>query len=220
MRIRSAITAQKVTTAADRLQALRVIDQVYRREKRWIGSAAAEIPADPAAVHDRSWFIARVGGRAAGVIRLVYDPPLELPAACGMSLESGVDLARLQQGGRFVEVGRFMIRPRHRRNVRVVLSLMRAATLDAVERGYTHFLTDVFENDPHSPLGFHTRVLGFERIGTHQWGELSCSSRRVILVLDIAKAYQRIKQRQDRLWKEIGEGVRELMEGRRLATSA
>jgi hypothetical protein len=34
--------------------------------------------------------------------------------------------------------------------------------------------------------------LGFERIGTHRHGELACASSRSILILDIARAYQRL----------------------------
>ena len=49
----------------------------------------------------------------------------------------------------------------HRSNVLVAAALMRAATEEMVTRGYTHVITDVFEDDTHSPLGFHTRVMGF-----------------------------------------------------------
>jgi hypothetical protein len=38
-------------------------------------------------------------------------------------------------------------------------ALMRAATKEMVARGYTHVITDVFEDDVHSPLGFHTRAV-------------------------------------------------------------
>jgi hypothetical protein len=66
-------------------------------------------------------------------------------------------------------------------------------------------------------LGFHTRVLGFERIGSHRTGELACASVRILLILDIARAYLRLKRRQDKVWKELGGSVREVMEGRLLA---
>jgi len=32
-------------------------------------------------------------------------------------------------------------------------------------RGYTQLITDVFENDPHSPLGFHSRRRRFQAGG-------------------------------------------------------
>jgi hypothetical protein len=226
MRLRSAVTARRVVGSADRDKALAVIEAVYRREKRWIADASAELP--PAVGDggdadgtlegtDRSWFLVTVNGRPAGVIRLVYDPPLELPAELGVTLEPHVDLEGLKRRGRFVDIGRFMIVPRYRRNIRVALRLMRAAIVEVVERGYTHFLTSVFADDPHSPLGFHTRVLGFERIGSHRTGELACASVRILLILDIARAYQRLKRRQNLVWKELAVSVRETME-RRLLT--
>ncbi len=218
--MRSAITAQKIVKPDVRERALSVIEAVYLQEKQWIRDPHSEIPADAAERQDQSWFMVSADGEPAGVIRLVYDPPLEMPAEYGVILDPDVDLDGLKRGGRFVDIGRFMIVPRYRRNIRVVMKLMRAAIEEVVARGYTHFLTDVFENDPHSPLQFHTRVLGFERIGTHRHGELACASARIILILDIARAYQRLKKRENKIWKELGEGVRDVMEGRLLAPTA
>lgn len=214
------VQARKVLMPADRAQALTVIESVYLQEKQWIRDPLSEIPADVADRRDQSWFLVTADGVPAGVIRLVYDPPLEMPAEYGVSLEPSIDLAALQRHGRFVDIGRFMIIPRYRRNIRVVLKLMRAAIIEVVSRGYTHFLTDVFEDDPHSPLRFHTQVLGFERIGTHRHGELACASSRTILILDIARAYQRLKKRENKVFKELGEGVRDVLEPRLLAPSA
>ena len=115
-----------------------------------------------------------------------------------------------------VEIGRFMIRPEFRKNIRVALKLMQAGIREVVERGYTHFLTDVFESDPNSPLHFHTKILGFEVIGSHLHGELNCSSTRIILTLDILKAYQRLKERKNRFYQEITAGIQDLLE-RKLA---
>jgi|SRR5580693_7410365 hypothetical protein len=215
-RARSRITARRVATEEDRKLALQVVEKVYRREKRWISDAEAEIPLDAGCRTDRSWFLVLAGSRPAGVIRLVYDPSLELPAEYGVTFEPGVDPAALGRRGRFVEIGRFMIAPRYRRHIRIAMKLLRSAIVEVVERGYTHFLTDVFEHDPHSPLGFHTRVLGFERIGSHSTGELTCASRRIILLLDIARAYQRLEQRRNMVWRELGAGMSELMERRLL----
>ncbi len=212
MRLSNAVVAGKVLSSADREQALAVIETVYRREKQWIADVGAEVPPDTASLAHRSWFLATVDGRPAGVIRLVYDPPLALPAELGVTLEPGVDLDGLQRTGRFVDIGRFMIVPRYRRNIRVALRLMRAALVEVVARGYTHFLTSVFADDPHSPIGFHTRVLGFERIGSHRTGELTCASARILLILDIARAYRRLRRRRNRVFKELGESVREAME--------
>ncbi len=211
--MRCPVTIDKVLDSASRAAALQVFEQVYLQEKRWIRDVESEIPADlgnrgtgPA---DRSWYVAMIDGQPAGAIRLAYDPDLELPADYGVTLEPGVDLARLRASGRFVDIGRFMIVPRHRRNARVALELMQAAIGEVVDRGYTHFLTDVFESDPHSPLGFHTRVLGFERIGTHRRGELACESVRVLLILDIARAYRRLKERGNRIFRQVAAGLDE-----------
>lgn len=218
--IRSVIAARKVAGAADREKALSVIEAVYRQEKKWIADAASEVPPDAGSMPDRSWFLVTVNGKPAGVIRLVYDPPLTLPAEMGLTFEAGIDVESLRRRGSFVDIGRFMIVPRYRRNIRVALRLMRVAIVEVVERGYTHFLTSVFADDPHSPLGFHTRVLGFERIGSHRTGELSCASIRILLILDIARAYQRMKVKRNRVFKELGESVRHVMEGPRLARRA
>ncbi|MDP9121091.1 MAG: GNAT family N-acetyltransferase [Acidobacteriota bacterium] len=215
--MRSAIAAKRVVSSVDRESALQVVEAVYRHEKRWLDDTAAEMPLDLTAPDGRSWFLVTVGGKAAGVIRLVYDPSLEVPAEYGVTLEPDVDIEGLKQRGRFVDVGRLMIIPRYRRNVRVVLELMRAASVEVVERGYTHFLTTVFADDPHSPLGFHTRVLGFERIGTHSRGELACASVRILLILDIGRAYQRLKERRNRVLQDLGLGIRDVMERRLLA---
>jgi hypothetical protein len=214
------ITVRKIQSAADRKRGLAVVEAVYLTEKQWIDSAGTEIPADAATRRDQSWFLVSVGDEPAGVIRLVFDPRLEMPAEYGVTLEPEVDFEGLKRHGRFVDIGRFMIVPRYRRNTRVVMKLMRGAILEVVDRGYTHFVTDVFENDPHSPLRFHTHVLGFERIGTHRQGELACSSTRIILILDIVRAYHRLKLRGNRVWRELGVGLRDLIEARRLAPIA
>lgn len=215
MSLRS-VRTEKVLTAEARERALLVVDAVYLREKRWIdpASLAAELPDDLAGTAGVSWFLVTAGDEPAGLVRLVYDPPLEMPADHEVTLDPGLDVAALRRHGRFADVGRLMILPRHRRRIAVVLSLMKAAAREAVERGYTHFITDVFEDDPHSPLAFHTRVLGFERIGSHRFGELRCRSRRIILMLDLARAYERLRHKKNRVLREFCDGVRDAFEGR------
>jgi hypothetical protein len=75
-------------------------------------------------------------------------------------------------------------------------------------------VTDVFEGDPHSPYEFHTRVLGFEEIGFHTHGELKTDRRRIILVLDIDRAYIRMRARGGRFYRTFTEGYRDLLEAR------
>ena len=214
----SSVAVSKVITSGDRSDAMSVIDEVFVREKRWIDGSQEQIPESQGSDGRYSWLIARVGGMPAGVMRLLYDPPLDLPEACQVSLEPGVDLEQVKSSGRFAEIGRFMILPRFRRQHLVALRLMRAATAEVVGRGYTHFITDVFEGEVHSPLNFHTRVLGFEVIGRHLFGELNCSSTRIILTLDILKLYNRVKDSRSRIYQELLEGFR-TSSGNRLSVS-
>jgi len=204
----SLITVSKVLSSRDRLDALSVIEEVFVREKQWMQEIEEQIPHELAGNQQFSWFLARVGGKPAGIMRLYYDPSLELPESCQARFEPGIDLETLKAAGQYAEIGRFMIRPQYRRQYRVALRLMRAATAEVVERGYTHFITDVFKGEEHSPLNFHTRVLGFEVIGSHLFGELNCSSTRIILTLDILKLYNRIKDSRSRLYQELAEGLR------------
>ncbi|TCL70106.1 acetyltransferase (GNAT) family protein [Hydrogenispora ethanolica] len=206
------ITTLKVCDETTRSQALQVIEQVYLKEKQWIRLPENEIPHNIGESAQYSWFLALVNQKPAGVIRLVYDPSLEFPPELEVTLDAGVDLDRMARECRVADIGRFMIAPEFRKNIRVVLKLMRAAIQEVVERGYTHFLTDVFESDPNSPLHFHTKILGFERIGSHLRGELNCSSTRIILTLDILKAYQRLRERKDKIYLEVTEGIRELLD--------
>jgi hypothetical protein len=201
------VVAGRVVDAASRADGLAVLAEVYAAEKGWLERVDGEIPPDPAADSRQSWFLARRGGEPAGLLRVAYDPPLELPAEAEVELDSGVDLETLARAGRFVEIGRLTVRPRFRRQPSVVLGLIRAAVAEIRRRGYTHLLTAVFEDDPHSPYGFHTRVLGFERIGTHRRGELRCASRRILLVLDLERAARRLSRGANRMARLVGEAL-------------
>ncbi len=202
----------KVLDATTRADALHVVEEVYRREKNWIRCADHEIPADIDPHGPYSWFLATVNDRPAGVLRLFYDPPLELPPEFQVSLRQDVDLKQMAQTGRFVEIGRFMILPEYRKKMLVAIRLMGIAVREVVERNYTHFITDVFQGEPHSPLQFHTRILGFEVIGSHLHGELQCSLTRIILTLDILKAYQRLREKKNRLYWTLTDGIRTVLD--------
>lgn len=197
----------RVSDEVTRAAALAVVREVYLEEKGWIEAVQREIPEEDLSAVDRSWLLAWCGGVPAGVVRLAYDPALDLPASLGVELDAGIDLAALASSGRFVEVGRLMIARAYRSRTEVVLSLMRAAVAEVVERGYSHLLTAVFEDDPHSPYGFHTRILGFEKIGSHRFGELACSSRRILLVLDLARAIERLRDSRTSLARKLARGL-------------
>jgi hypothetical protein len=148
-------------------------------------------------------------------VRPTSDPVLDLSESCHIRFVPGIDLDVIKAAGRYVEIGRFMILPEFRRQYRVALRLMRAATAEVVERNYTHFITDVFDGEEHSPLNFHTRVLGFEVVGSHLFGELNCNSTRIILTLDILKLYNRVKDSRSRIYHELTDGLRGLYERKR-----
>lgn len=213
------IKTSKILDSETRAQAFEVIEQVYLKEKKWISSVEAEIPVDIASSTKYSWFLAIVNDRPAGVLRLYYDPPLEFPPDLKVTLYKDFDLKKIAETSRFVEIGRFMILPSQRKNILIALRLMRIAIQEVVERDYSHFITDVFENEPNSPFHFHTKILGFEVIGTHLHGELSCNLTRIILTLDILKAYQRLKERRNRVYLSLTEGFRDLLD-KKLAAQA
>jgi hypothetical protein len=208
---RSIVSCSKVLGALDREAAFQVIREVFQQEKGWIHDVESEIPESIGDNHRVSWFVVRVDDEPAGVIRLSYDVSIDLPEELDVHFDREIDL-EAARSCRLVEVGRFMIVPRYRRQIRVAMELMRSAVREVVERGYTHFITDVYDGDPHSPILFHTRVLGFERIGTHRFGELDCDCTRIILILDLARAYRRAKERKNRVFRELTQGFREAFE--------
>lgn len=200
----------RVATALDRAAARTVFDTVYVDEKRW-----SSVDEDPFATnHDVSWFLARVRGEPAGLLRLRYDPPVVVPAAYRAVLRDDIDWARLARRARVVDIGRFMVTAPYRRRPRVALRLMGAAVRELVVRGYTHLVTDVFEGERHSPLDFHLRVLGFEVIGWHDHGELAETRRRLVLLLDIDRAYLTMRERGGPLVDLIAGAVRDELEAR------
>ena len=215
-RTKPRIQVVKATTRREIREIEAVMDRVLLQEKGWIRSVEHQVPQDLAVNRRQSWFLARVDGQPVGVLRLVYDPSLELPPECLPTFEEGIDPVVMARMGRFVEIGRFMILPEARRDVRIALGLIRRAGREVVERDYTHFITDVFEGEPNSPFTFHTRILGFEVIGRHVHGELACACTRIILVLNILKAYQKFRQSPSHVYASITRGFRKLMD-RKLA---
>ncbi|MEI6692933.1 MAG: GNAT family N-acetyltransferase [Chlorobium sp.] len=208
----SSVTVTRIECASDRAAALEVIKRVFCVEKNWISTVQNQIPDDLSDNKDVSWFLAKVNGQPAGVLRLLYDPSFDIPKEYDVKFMPGINVEELKSAGNYVEIGRFMILEEFRKNVRVALRLMRSATAEVIERDYTHFITDVFEGEVHSPLNFHTRVLGFEVVGKHLFGELNCSSTRIILTLDILKLYSRIKDSRSKIYHELTDGFKAIFE--------
>ena len=198
------VQAERIHDEADRADALGVLRATYLSEKGWIIDPAHQLPSGDLQRPDISWFLVRLEGQPVGVLRTFYDPPILQYAKYGLKLiDQRVDIAKFLEQHRIAEVGRFAIIAPHRNNVLLAAALMRAATEEVVDRGYTHLVTDVFEDDPHSPLGFHTRVMGFLPVATHDHGELNCKSRRITLLLDLKSTYRRLRARGNWVYRYL-----------------
>jgi hypothetical protein len=190
-----------------------IVDAVYHQEKNWIPGITEKMVQAELAQEDKiSYFLAEYEGKPAGILRLLYDPELSIPQEYKVTFNEGISPEYLASLGRYAEIGRFMILPEYRRNITIALRLMRSAIKEVVERGYTHFITDVFEGEATSPYNFHTRILGFEVIGRHIHGELNCSCTRIILTMDILKNYQRLRDAKSRIFDSVIAGIQDVFE--------
>ena len=197
----------KVQNAEDRDRAVQVLKSTYDQEKQWIYDAEKFFPTEDLERDDVSWFVSQVEDLPVGVLRVMYNPPLELYKEYGFQkLESGLDVEEFVKNNRIAEIGRFAVLPEYRRYIVVVAALMRAASQETVERDYSHYVTDIFEGEKHSPYEFHTRVMGFKPVATHDVGELNCPNRRITMVLDIREAYNRIKSKQKWIFRFLTKG--------------
>jgi ribosomal protein S18 acetylase RimI-like enzyme len=198
------VESVRIRDEAERTAAIEVLSATYLDEKGWVSDPEHQFPAGDLERGDIAWFLVHFEGRPAGVLRTLFDPPLLQYAKYGLKLiDPRVDVEKFLRQHRIAEVGRFAVTPEHRGNVMLAAALMRAATQEMVARGYTHVITDVFEDDPHSPLGFHTRVMGFRPVATHDHGELNCKSRRITLLLDLESTYRRLKARGNWIYRYL-----------------
>lgn len=194
----------RVETARTRQDALEVLRATYRDEKGWVEQAESQLPETDLTNPQVSWFVAYRGAEPAGVLRILYEPPVAQYRAYNVVLlDRGTDVEQFLSDRRIAEIGRFAIVPRYRRNLLIAVALMRSATRETVEQGFTHYITDVFEDDPHSPYGFHTRVMGFSPVATHDHGELNCKSRRITLILDLKEAYRHLRSRRSWIFRTL-----------------
>ncbi len=201
------IKVSPVKNAPTRRKALEVLRATYLEEKQWVRDAESQLPESDLSDPDIAWFVATLRTRPIGVLRVHYAPPVEQYADYGVEFfDKSVDIRRFLAANRIAEIGRFAVIPSRRNQMFVAVALMRAATTDTVRRQYTHYVTDVFEDDPHSPYGFHTRVMGFMPVATHDHGELYCRSRRITLLLDLASAYRRLRTRGNWIFRSLTEG--------------
>jgi len=208
--IRSDTTASRATTHTGRQRALTVLDATYADEKQWVESAEVLFPRDHLQDEDITWIVATVDGAPAGVLRVHFDPPVDDYREYDLDPLSGAadfDVDAFIRQHHIAQIGPFAVLPAYRRRFRVVFWLMRVAGAETLQRGYTHYVTDVFENEEHSPYRFHTRVLGFRPVAAHEAGEMDCLHRRITLVLNLKDAYQRLRDSRNRLYRFLTEGL-------------
>lgn len=196
----------RVRDEAQRALATQVVRATYQQEKNWILNEQKLFPAEELGNDDVSWFVVFDADRPVGVLRVLYDLPLDLYQEYGFKMIGGMDLDAFIRTHKIAEIGRFAVLPEYRRHMAVVGVLMREASRETVERGYTHYVTDIFEGEVHSPYHFHTRVLGFQPVATHDTGELNCPCRRITMLLDIRNGYERLKQQGGWLYRFFTEG--------------
>ena len=214
------VSAHRVGDEKCRLRALKVLREVYRGEKAWVTDPDSVFPLADLERPEISWFLAELGGRPVGTARVLYDLPLHLYKDYGLQLvDQGIDVEAFLRHHRIAEIGRFAVRPRFRRRIRIAAALMAAATTETVQRGFTHYITDVFEGDPNSPYQFHRGVLGFQVVATHETGELRFDGRRITMLLDIRDAYQRLARGKNWIFRYITASWTEQMVQQLLASA-
>jgi hypothetical protein len=216
---RPEILVRRVVSEAGRADALAVLAATYREEKQWIADAASQFPPSDLGSGDVAWFVAYEAGRAAGVVRILHNPPVAGYARYGLTpLDPANRIEDFIGRPDLAEVGRFAVVPDRRGQYLVAAALMRAVTIACLERRIACLITDVFEDDPHSPFGFHTRVLGFRPVATHDVGELNCASRRITMVLELAPAYRRLRVRNHWFYRYVNSALSAALHGQ-LATA-
>lgn len=215
MRLFKLTHAKRIETQAERALALQVLRETYLEEKGWIVDVEPMFPASDLDRDDISWFLAVQRRRPVGVMRVLYDPPIADYARFGLTfIDQDVRLETLLESRDLAEVGRFAVVPDCRKGIGIAMSLMRVATREIVLRGKSQLVTDVFENEQHSPYGFHTRIIGFKPIATHEVGELRFKGRRITLLLDLKTAYMKLKRSGNMFFRVLTKGWTEGMHAR------
>ena len=198
------VVTMRVADEAGRRDVIDILRATYHAEKRWVSDASGQFPPGDLQRAEISWFVVKMEGKPAGVLRVLYDPPLAEYAKYGFKLlDKAPDINEFMRDNRVAEIGRFAVLPEYRGKIILAAVLMGRATEETLERGFTHFVTDVFEDDPHSPLGFHTRVMGFRAVATHDVGELHSRSRRITMILDLKAAYKRLRARRNWIFRYL-----------------
>jgi hypothetical protein len=202
MTLKERIHVSRAVTDADRIHALTVLKATYRDEKNWVKDETFVFAPEDLRNKHVSWFVVFADTQPVGVLRVLYDPPLETYREYGLQqIVPGIDIERFIRSNRIAEIGRFAILPEYRKYSAVVVALMGAASGETVANGFTHYITDIFEGERHSPYHFHTRVMGFQAVATHEVGELNCPNRRITMILDLKEAYHRLRTTHQRVFR-------------------
>lgn len=195
MSLKDRVSVIRVEDEAGRQQALSVMRAIYRDEKNWVRVDEKLVSASDVGNDGISWFVVRVDDLPVAVLRVLYNLPIEQYKSYGFKMvSSAFDLESFLRDNRIAEIGRFAVLPEYRKFIVIVGALMRAAVKETVERDFTHYITDVFEGEANSPYDFHSRVMGFQTVATHDTGELNCPCRRITMLLDLKEAYGRLKK--------------------------
>lgn len=211
----SEISVRRVVDEKGRSDVIGILKATYLAEKRWISNPDGQFPCSDLERDDIVWLVAESRGAPVGVVRILNDPPIAAYAKYDLTaLDPSIRVEDFIGQPGIAEVGRFAVLPDSRKRLMVAASLMRAVTIDSLQRGVTHLITDVFEEDPHSPLGFHTRVLGFRPVATHDVGELASTSRRITLLLDIVSAHRRLRSRNHWFYRYVRDALPPALHGR------
>ncbi len=201
------ITVERVRDDQGRVSCVEVLRQTYEQEKAWVEDGGKQFAPEDLERQDVSWFLVKKKEAPIGVLRVLYDPPLELYHQYGFKpVDGDLNVEKFVKENKIAEIGRFAVIPDERRNFVAAANLMRAAVRDTLERGYSHYITDVFEGEKHSPYKFHTRVMGFKVVATHDVGELNCDLRRLTMVLDLKAAYLRLRKSGGWLYRFLTDG--------------
>src|SRR5579862_4602771 len=124
------VLVRRVVSEAGRADALSVLAATYREEKQWVADAESQFPAADIASDEIAWFVAYAGGRAAGVVRILYNPPIAVYARYGLkSLDPANRIEDFIGRSDLAEVGRFAVLPDRRGQYLVAAALMRSVTI-------------------------------------------------------------------------------------------
>ena len=172
--MRNSVSARRIDDEAGRCAVVNVLRATYQDEKQWIADPESQFPPADLTRGDISWFLVLVStaSRAAccACSTILHWPSMQNTASSRSTARSTSRASSGSTGSPRSAASPCC--PRIAASMVLAAALMRAVTAEVVARGYTHFVTDVFEDDVHSPYGFHTRVMGFRPVATHDFGEL------------------------------------------------